>query len=229
MVPLLQRLERKEYEMIINCSKQLDVKKGTTIYSEGDLATQLYFIKQGKVKCYKKIEKDQEIILFIRGELDCFGELGVFSGSTYSNAAIAIEKTSLYVMDKDVIEKIVADNGTMGLHFTRWLSQSLQTSEAKLRDYIVFGSEGAVAAVFIRYSNMYGVVKQDGIRITEPILIREVSKHIGISRETVSRVVNKWKQDGIIASDNKYFLIKDISYMQKLLSCEQCSVENCVL
>ncbi|MUK88810.1 cyclic nucleotide-binding domain-containing protein [Ornithinibacillus sp. L9] len=229
MIPLLHRLEPHECELIINSSQQVDVKKGDNVYSEGDPANKLYFIKKGKIKNIKRIGKGKELILFTRKEQDCFGEIGLFSGLTYTNTAVAMEKSSLYVLEKEWVEKLVTDNGRMGLKFTRWVAESLEASNAKIRDYIAFGSEGAIAAVFIRYSNMYGIVTKEGIRITEPIMLRDVSKHIGISRETVSRVVNMWKSQGVLSSENKYFLINDLSYFQRLLSCETCSIENCTL
>ncbi|MGY0693803.1 helix-turn-helix domain-containing protein [Virgibacillus sp. FSP13] len=60
-------------------------------------------------------------------------------------------------------------------------------------------------------------------------MIRNISNYIGISRETVSRIVNNWKAQGILTNVNKYFLIKDINYFRKLLACEKCGVENCVM
>lgn len=91
---------------------------------------------------------------------------------------------------------------------------------------MAFGSEGAVASIFVRYSNMHGVVTPEGIRITEPIMIQDISRHIAVFRETVSRIVNKWKEQGIVMNKNKYFLIKDMNYFRELLACNQCSVEN---
>ncbi|MFC4559086.1 helix-turn-helix domain-containing protein [Virgibacillus kekensis] len=105
----------------------------------------------------------------------------------------------------------------------------MEASNAKIRDYLAFGSEGAVASVFVRYSNMHGKVTGNGIEITEPIMIRVISKHIAVSRETVSRIVNKWKDQGIIENENKTFTLKDMDYFKKLLVCDKCGVNNCVL
>lgn len=107
--------------------------------------------------------------------------------------------------------------------------ENLETSKAKMCDYIAFGSEGAVASVFVRYSNTCGVVTPESIQLTDPIMIQDISKHIAVSRETVSRIVNKWKEQGIIDNQNKHYILKDMNYFRRLLVCEQCGVENCAI
>ncbi|WP_099157408.1 Crp/Fnr family transcriptional regulator [Virgibacillus ndiopensis] len=229
MEPLLQRIDLYDYDMLLANSKRKFVKKYDFIFQEGSPADYLYFIHKGEIRMFKEIGTHKELTIFIRGAQDGFGEVGIFSGNCYSNSAQATMDSTLYVIEKGEMESILAQNGKLGLHFTRWVAESLEASKAKIRDFLLFGSEGAVASIFIRYANMYGVVTPTGIRITEAVLIQDISKHIGISRETVSRIVNKWKGQGVIGNDSKYFLIKDIAYFKKMLACDRCGVENCVI
>lgn len=229
MEPLLQRINAGDYDLLITNSKHVNVKKHEIIYEEGDSASNLYLIHKGEVRIFKRTGPKKDLTIFTREEDDGFGEIGIFSGTRYSNAAQAIKNSVLYSVERQVLESILSENGKLGLHFTRWVAESLESSKAKIRDYVSFGSEGAVASVFVRYANMYGVVMPNGIRITEPIMIQDISKHIAISRETVSRIVNKWKEQGIITNDHKYFVIKDMNYFKSLLACNHCGVENCVL
>lgn len=228
MIPLLDRVDDNDWSIILAHSKKIEVAKGDTIYIEGETAHHFYIIDNGEVCIFKRISKDKEILLYNRYTDDGFGESGVFS-STYSDNAVATEKTTLCSINNKMLVEVLKHNGRIGLHFTRWLAESLDISQAKLRDYVAFGSKGAVASVFIRYSNMYGVVTKEGIRITKPIMLRDVSKYIGVSRETVSRIVSNWKERGIISNEGKIFLIKDTRYFHRLLGCENCAVENCVL
>ncbi|UJL48209.1 Crp/Fnr family transcriptional regulator [Virgibacillus sp. NKC19-16] len=229
MEPLLKRLDTHDYDMLIANSKLIEIKKGVYIYTEKNPSDYLYFIQQGEIRIFKEIGVGKEITFFTRKGYDVFGEMGVFSGETYSTTAKASKHSFIYYIGKNKLKNLLAQNGRLGQQFTRWVAESLESSNAKIRDYVAFGSEGAVASVFIRISNMYGVVTTEGILITEPIMITDISKQIGISRETVSRIVKKWKQKEIIENDNKYFLIKNMHYFRRLLVCENCGVENCVL
>ncbi|GGB55784.1 cyclic nucleotide-binding domain-containing protein [Virgibacillus dakarensis] len=229
MEPLLQRLDSHDHDMLIANTKRFSVKKGEMIFTEGSRADYLYFIQKGEIRLFKDLGENKEITVFIRGEQDCFGEIGIFSGKKYSNTAKATKDSILLSLERQGIETILGENGKLGLQFTKWVAESLEASKAQTRDFLMFGSEGAVASVFVRFANMYGVVTPNGVRITEPVMIRDVSMYVGISRETVSRIVNKWKSQGILTNDNKYFLVKEIGYLKKLLACDQCGVENCIL
>jgi len=227
--PLLSRLSDAEYHNLLDKSRKMEMNKGDIIYKEKSASDYLYFIHTGEVRIFKKMGANKELTIFTRKENDAFGEIGIFSGPNYSNTAQALKKCNISAIKKEEIEKLIETNGKLGLHFTQWVAESLEISKAKIRDYISFGSEGAIASVFVRYSNMYGIVTTEGVRLTEPIMIRDISMHIGISRETVSRVVSKWKEKGIITNENKYYVIKDLNYFRRLLACEYCGVENCVL
>lgn len=230
MVPLLNRLENNDRDMLlINC-KRMEAKRDEMIFEEGNPSKYMYFIFKGEVRLYKRIGKDdKEITIFLRREQDAFGEIGIFSGNKYSNSAQATQNCIIYYIEKGAMESIMSRNGRLGLDLSRWLADSLEASKAKMRDFISFGSEGAIASIFIRYSNMYGVQTSKGVYITEPIMLQDISKHVGISRETVSRIVSGWKNKGIIENEARIYVIKDIIYLKRLLGCEGCGVANCVL
>ncbi|WP_223805824.1 Crp/Fnr family transcriptional regulator [Ornithinibacillus gellani] len=229
MIPILQRIHPNEYNMLIaNCDHR-DIPRGEIIFHEGEPANYLYFIHKGEVRIYKDLGQNKEILLFTRNTNDCFGEIGVFGGEVYSNSAEAMKNSIIYYIKKDDVMDLIEQNGKLGMEFICWFAESLDSSKAKIRDYVAFGSEGAIASVFVRYTNMYGIVTKNGIRITEPVKLQDVSKHIGVSRETVSRVVNRWKEKGIVENNNKYYIVKDMNYFRKLLACDKCAVENCTL
>ncbi|TFJ92030.1 Crp/Fnr family transcriptional regulator [Lentibacillus salicampi] len=229
MEPILERLSASDCDTLIAASNELHIPKNSLVFEEGAPADHLYFLHSGKVRIFKHIEPHRELTVFTRGINDGFGEIGVFGGDRYSNAAKALQGSVVSAVKRETIADILSQNGRVGLHFTRWIAESLEASKAKIRDYVAFGSEGAVASVFVRYANMHGVVTPEGVRITEPVMIQDISRHIAVSRETVSRIVNKWKKQGIIVNDNKFYLIKNMNYFTKMLACHQCSVENCVL
>ncbi|WP_164669657.1 Crp/Fnr family transcriptional regulator [Virgibacillus doumboii] len=229
MEPLLQRFNEQECELLMARSTQMDFKKGSFVFEEGYPANHLYVIHTGEIRIFKNLGKNKDLTIFTRGDNDGFGEIGVFSGNNYSNSAQALRDSVIYSIEQSELDAVLSQNGGLSLHFTRWVAESLEASKAKMRDYLAFGSEGAVASVFVRYSNMYGVVTPAGVKITEPIMIQDISKEIAISRETVSRIVNKWKEKGLIDNSAKYYLLKDMNYFRDLLACEHCGVENCVI
>ncbi|MFG6116401.1 Crp/Fnr family transcriptional regulator [Halobacillus sp. MO56] len=229
MRPLLDRLEQNEKDLLLANSKETFVKRGEVIFEEGSEASHLYFILDGTIRVHKQMKQNKEVTVFLRKNNDSFGEIGIFSGEIYSCSAVALTDASLLYISKNDMETLMAQNGRLALGITKWLAESLEASKAKLRDYLVFGSEGAVASIFIRLSHMYGKETPRGVEITEPIVVQDIAKYVGITRETASRVISKWKDQGLIDNEAKKFFINDIEYFRSLLMCDQCGVQNCTL
>lgn len=229
MEPLLTRLQQNEYELIMINSKEMTVPKGEYVFVEGEEARRIFFIMKGEVRVFKRIQPEKEITIFIRGARDCIGEIGIFSGDTYSNSALATEDTKICYMEKNDMEILMKQNGHLGLHFTKWVAESLEASKAKLRDYLLYGSEGAVASFFIRAGNLYGKEMPRGILVKKAVTAQEIASFVGISRETVSRILSKWREQNIIERTGRYYFIKNIHYFREMLYCDKCGVHNCVL
>ncbi|WP_217586084.1 Crp/Fnr family transcriptional regulator [Lentibacillus saliphilus] len=229
MERLLDRLSLSDYAQLLNLSTSKTVKGGECVYQEGDPVHNLYIIKSGRIRIYKQVAPDRTITMCTRGARDVFGELGLLSGEMYYNSACALENSTLLVLKKEQFDEVLKENGQLSLVFAKWLAETEEAGYSKIRDFIAFGAEGAVASIFIRYSNMYGVVTPEGIRITEPIKLRDISEYIGVSRETVSRIVAKWRKEDKVDNASKYFMIKDQAYFEQLLQCHRCHAEHCVL
>ncbi|HEB12517.1 MAG TPA: cyclic nucleotide-binding domain-containing protein [Actinobacteria bacterium] len=63
------------------------LKKGTTVFHEGQPGLAFYIIKTGRVKVFKLAEDGRELILGIFGDGALFGDVPVFDGGPYPAGA----------------------------------------------------------------------------------------------------------------------------------------------
>lgn len=228
-IPLLDRLSTSEQSLLIQHSNLLHKDQGSYIFMEGEKATHFFFIKEGKVRVHKLLEEGKEITIFIRERHDAFGEIGPFSGATYSCSSRAATGCEIYAIDQDSLFKILKANGSVATEFIKWMAEKLETSSSKIKDYLMFGAEGAVASFLIRLANLNGIQLKKGVLIEKPLTHYDISTHIGISRETVTRVLNDLKKEDIIYFRRNALLIKNMAYLRSLLDCDKCGVQNCIL
>ena len=93
---------------------------------------------------------------------------------------------------------------------------------------MMFGKLGALCSTLIRLSNMYGVIRQDGILIQKKFTNTEIADMIGATRESVNRMLGKLRKDGIISIEKSgKIFIKDIQYLKDEIGCEDCPIEIC--
>jgi CRP/FNR family cyclic AMP-dependent transcriptional regulator len=227
-LPLLERLGEAERNLLLQPTHLVHKNKGSYIFMEGDAATHLFFIKKGTVRVHKQLSEGKEITIFLREKNDAFGEIGPFSGSTYSCSSIAETNCEIYAIEKDVLEKILSENAKISSELVKWVAEKLETSSSKIKDFLMFGTEGAVASFLIRKANSSGKEVSEGILVEEAITHYQIATHIGSSRETVTRILNDYRNKGIIEFRRNKLLIKQFSYLKGLLGCDRCGVQNCI-
>jgi CRP/FNR family transcriptional regulator len=226
-VPLLERLGKEEKDLLIQHSKLIDKNKGSYIFMEGDAATHLFFIKKGVVRVHKLLSEGKEVTIFLREKNDAFGEIGPFSGVTYSCSSKAETNCEIYAIDQTSLEKILAEDGKIASEFIKWVAEKLETSSSKIKDFLMFGTEGAVASFLIRIANSKGREVKEGILIKEQVTHYNIATYVGCSRETVTRILNDLKKKEIIEFQQNRLLIKNMTYLRNLLGCDKCGVQNC--
>ncbi|GAB6040940.1 cyclic nucleotide-binding domain-containing protein [Endothiovibrio diazotrophicus] len=86
--------------------------KGETIFKEGSSSTHAYFIKKGSVEI-STIRDGQRLVLERVGAGRCFGEMAPILGEKRHATAVARDYTEVYLLDKAVVERLVADSNPL--------------------------------------------------------------------------------------------------------------------
>ncbi len=79
-------------------------KKGSLIFSEGDIGDHVYLIQSGKVRVFKLIG-DQDKTLAILGPGDFLGEMAIIEKKPRSASAEAVVDSGLLVLDQHTFNK----------------------------------------------------------------------------------------------------------------------------
>ncbi|WP_198508936.1 Crp/Fnr family transcriptional regulator [Bacillus sp. FJAT-44742] len=204
-------------------------KKGSFLYMEGDYADQLYYIYSGKVKLKRTMEDGKEITMALKQKGDLLGEFG-FSEEVHNASSEIIEDCKVAFIHKKEIEALLQNVGTFAVEYMNWLSMTNRLNETKIRDLLLYGKSGALASTLIRMSNTYGIVDTDGIRLKIKLTNTEIGEFIGLTRESVNRTLNSWKNEGILTMDNGFIVIKNLCELKKICGCPStCPLEICRL
>src|SRR5690606_8888875 len=67
----------------------------------------------------------------------------------------------------------------------------------------------------------YGIVKEDGILISIPLTHQDLANMLGMSRESVNRVLNQLKKEKILSINRKGILICNLNALENKLSLKE--------
>jgi CRP/FNR family cyclic AMP-dependent transcriptional regulator len=188
----------KSINLLKQKMKTVHVKSGEHLFHVGDVVDHLYYIVEGTVKLYKCTEDGKILTLNYYEADDMFGDYMSIEKHGVMESAKAMDDSVVGLIEKVHIEEILWQNREISLEFTKWVHLSQQLTQTKLRDLMFFGKNGALASTLIRLTNTYGVQVGDIWEITKKFTHDEIANLIYTPRETVTRMINQLKKDGLI-------------------------------
>jgi CRP/FNR family cyclic AMP-dependent transcriptional regulator len=166
------------------------------IFSQGDAATSVLYIQKGSVKFTVVNESGKEAIVAIFGSSDFFGE-GCMAGQPMRmGTATAIAPTTVLVIDKDEMIRVVSAEHTLSDRFIAHMLARNIRFEADLVDHLFNSIEKRLARTLLLLAR-YGKEGEP-----EPVL-RKISQEtlaeiVGTTRTRVNMFMNKFRKLGFI-------------------------------
>lgn len=222
-------LSKKDRDFLLKQGTEISVKKGNSLFLEGDLPTHIYLIKSGRVRL-SKTNVEGKILFFQLKEKDDFvGELSLYNNLRATCNADVIKDAKLIRFERVVLEEICRQNGAFALAFMKWFAKHSNSLLAQFRDLIFCGKKGALFSILIRLSNAHGKKVEEGILIDKKLTNQELANYIGATRESISRILKSLVNENIISINTKYITIHNIQFLQEELRCENCPNEECTI
>ncbi|MGI6778582.1 MAG: Crp/Fnr family transcriptional regulator [Acetivibrionales bacterium] len=200
-------LSEKDLEKIADISIERNYKKNMIIFIEGEPGEAFYYIKAGKVKVFRSYEDGREHIIHILSEGDVFGEATLFSGIPYPASASVHEDAILGMIKNSDLESLVRENPDLSLSLIRLLSRKLVFAQEKVRDLTFNDVFSRTASQILKLAHYNGKTTEKGVAIDIRFSRQELAEMVGTTRESVSRVISKFKKEKSIAEENDMLII----------------------
>jgi CRP/FNR family transcriptional regulator len=214
--PLARKLSENQLQILAESAQKKICKTGQLIINEGDIARTFYIVVSGMVKMFKTSPEGKEQTLFLLGPGKVFGMCAVFSDSIFPANVSAVEESVLLVFSGDAVEPIAQQDPTILFNIVFVLSLRLKESMALIESLSLKDIPQRVAS-FLLFSTLdKSCNKGEVLDLT--ISRREMSKILGSTPETLSRVLTNMAATNIIAIHGRRIHILDCEALQKLAS-----------
>ena len=110
--------------------------KGTVLFKEGDIGTEMFLINSGEVRLSRKT-KQGIVVLATLGFGEFFGEMSVITNKPRTITAEAVSDCRLNVISKDVLETLVTGNPLVALSILKKLMFRLEDAYALIEDLYI--------------------------------------------------------------------------------------------
>jgi CRP/FNR family transcriptional regulator, cyclic AMP receptor protein len=166
------------------------------IFSQGDPADSVFYLRRGKVKLAVTSKQDREAIVAILGDGEFFGE-GCLAGRRLRIAtATAMTDCTLARVEKPLMARMLHEQHAFSeLFVTHLLSRNVRI-EADLVDQLFNSSEKRLARILLLLAHFGKESRAETVvpRVNQ----KNLAQMVGITRSQVSHFMNKFRKLGFI-------------------------------
>lgn len=170
------------------------------LFSKGDPGDRLYLVAKGRVRVGVVSAEGREVTYALIGPGQMFGEIAVLDGGERTADATAVEPSELLAFERRDVLAVIRANPDYALRLIEILCSRMRHADELLEDIFFLSLPGRLAKQLLNLGDQIGERPAKGEKgVTIRMSQQAVADHMGISRESVNKVLSKWEQSGIVS------------------------------
>ena len=213
--PLFSGLDSSAADALRTSMNLVKLRKGQSLFKEGDDGDHLYVVSSGKVKLGTKSVDGRENLLMILGPGDMFGKLSLFDSGPRTATAIAVTDAKLLALGQDKVIPWVREHPEVSLQLLARLASRLRRTNEVVGDLVFSDVPGRVAKALIDLGVKFGDKRTEGLFVNHDLTQEELAQLVGASRETVNKALADFAQRGWLRLEARSVMILDYERLLK--------------
>lgn len=190
---------------IARMSKFESYRKGELIFAEDNPCGGMYVVVSGAVKVYKIGPDGREHILHVAEPGDTFGEVAMFLGKGYPAYAGAVKDSLTVFVRRQPLIDLLERSPDLCFEILGSLAAWTHRLVNKLENLTLHDASARLAQYLLSRTKPSQGVPEVVLTVPKQTL----AAHLGISSETLSRLINRMEAAGVIAPEGRIIRIPD--------------------
>lgn len=213
---LLKHLEREELKRLAASARLSHHPRNATIFQKGDPGDSMMAVIRGRVKICSHSLDGKELVLSIVNKGGVFGEIALLDGEPRTADAVALEETDLLVLDRSQIMPLLNGRPDVAFRIIGVLCKRLRATSEHLEDTLFLEASSRFARALKRLGAAFGKPGADGVKLDIKLSQQQLGCLVGVSRESVNKLLNEWQRAGVIQMTSGYITILDAGALEEL-------------
>ncbi|MBE3586148.1 Crp/Fnr family transcriptional regulator [Desulfofundulus thermocisternus] len=178
--------------------------KGHVIFAAGDPADRVYLVESGWVKIYRLNADGRRVTVgSIRSPGELMGLAEALWGGERTCFAGAISNVSLVVLRKNKFEELMGAHPFLAIKVAKLLGIRMREAEQIIHEMVCWQAPGRLALTLLKMGERCGVETKNGIKLGVQLTHEELANMVGTSRQTVTTLLNTFKQEKSIVYEGR--------------------------
>jgi CRP/FNR family transcriptional regulator len=199
---------------LIDRKKPLQPREG--VFFSGDPFTSIYAVRSGSIKsfCIDSDGREQVTGFYFPGEV--FGWDGL-TDEQYQNTAVALETTSLCEIPYQQLDDLGTCIPSIKKYVMKLISREINADQRLIALLAGNSAQQKLASLLLSISDRLAQQGLSSTRLWLPMSRGEISNYLGLTVETVSRVLGHFQRNKILAVNKKDIDILDMRALRDVM------------
>ncbi|MFQ6794109.1 MAG: Crp/Fnr family transcriptional regulator [Thomasclavelia sp.] len=194
------------FDYFINAGTLIKYQPNDVIYMQEDATNNLYLILKGRVRVFLISKDGQEITIDIIGKGRIFGESSFLQNTNRPVCVSAIETVELVSCQLETLYPTILESKELTLAIMRLLSSTNDYLTNQVKKAYLYNRHEKIAAFLIEQNKKTITFTHD-----------EIASLTGLSRVTVTKILNDFCKVGWIEQKYKKIIIRDLKALNNYL------------
>ena len=214
----LDAAERNEFTGLVLQRKRLAM--GERLYRAGEAFSHLYYVKAGALKTVMLLSDGREQITGFHLAGDTLG-IDAIGSSAHPSEAIALEDTWVCAVPFQSLMEMSRRAAPVQDYVQRLLSRELVRDQGVMLLLGRMQAAERVAAFLLAMARRYKARGLSSHEFVLPMVREDIGNYLGLTLETVSRCLSRFKKAALIDVDNRRLHIRDRAGLQQVIGAAQ--------
>jgi CRP/FNR family transcriptional regulator len=215
-IPMFSALEERYISELKNAVHVKHFTKDSIVFYEGDESDYLHILMEGDVKLYKTSPKGSQIQINRFAAPSLIAEFACFEKEVFPATCEFVSEGAIGLLHFDKLYEYL-NQPDFSLELIKSLTGKVMTLSALVHKETILSSEAKVADLMIKKVAIFNRLKNN-----------EIASILNLTPETFSRILTKFKKEGIILVENNIlkvlnadalYVIVDTNTMKECTNC----------
>jgi CRP/FNR family transcriptional regulator, cyclic AMP receptor protein len=213
---LLSALPEHLFTTLFKHATPVRLRADNALFLTGDIGDGCYRVDDGLLKVAIVSRSGSERILAFLGPGAIVGELSVIDRLPRSASVIAVRDAALSFLSSTNFEQTAKKHPEVYESLVTLLAARLRETDVTIAAGTFLPLHGRVACALLELAHDFGKdAGSDRVVIHQKLGQSDLAAMAGISRESVSRILNDWKRRKVVSRQSGYYWIENKAQLQK--------------
>lgn len=190
--------------------------KKELLFARGSAPDAMFCIERGLVRLCVTSASGREAVLGLVTPGHWFGEASVFSGQARAHDAFAVVQSDLLVLPAKTLHRLVDERPDFLLQFLRMMGLRYKSTLDRMDGSVLDPLPVRLARKLLDAHTLENPNARPGVRVVLDVSQEGLGHMLGVSRQSVNKVLKQWEGLGVLQVSYRSILLLDLKALKRL-------------